>query len=262
MSLPVQQIVTFATEPFRGNPAFVVTLDKPRPVSVLQSICRELHDGVLAVLSIDGDEVDLRFVTPRGTHQGPGHATHAAAFVALNRLRPGRSIDLRIEGGGHRSARIEDDMLSVDWPVMPFVDIDRIDALRDCFGRAPLSTYDSSFGLIAIFHDHQEVAALKPDFAKLTGLSSDTVIVTAPATAADFAIRVFAPKLDLPEDPVCGTAHRILVPFWAQQFGRQALVSHQLSERGGELHCRLNGDIVTIGGRAVPFLDGTINLPD
>ena len=106
------------------------------------------------------------------------------------------------------------------------------------------------------------IAALQPDHAKLVKLSTDTLIVTAPATDGDFSIRVFAPKLGLPEDPVCGTAHRILVPLWAERLNRRTLVSNQLSERGGRLYCRLDKETVAIGGEATLFLDGTLSLPD
>lgn len=261
ISVAVRQIVTFASEPFRGNPSFVITLDRPSSTALQQSICAQLRESVLAVLTIVGDDVDLRFVTPAGIHPGTGHATHAAAFVALNGLCPGRSIDLRIGNGKRRTVWIEDDMISVRWPTMAYSDIDRIQEVAVCFGRAPLKTFNSGFGLVAIYEDEKEIAGLRPDFSKLSQLSDDTVIVSAPASKSDFAIRVFAPKLNLPEDPVCGTAHRIIVPFWAKQFGRHSLVSHQLSDRGGELYCRLENDTVVIAGRASVFLDGTISIP-
>ncbi|MEO8667082.1 MAG: PhzF family phenazine biosynthesis protein [Bauldia sp.] len=262
MPVPIHQIVTFAKDPFRGNPAFVVTLDAPRPAEMMMALCRQLQEPVLAVLSDDGEQVELRYFTPEGPHPGAGHSTHAAAWVALNRLRPGASaIEFGLDGGGRRAARAEDGRISVDWPVMPLRPLDARDALADCLGSAPDETFDSSFGVIAVFADDTKVAALSPDLAKVARLSSDTVIVTAPSQSADFAIRVFAPRIGLNEDPVCGTAHRILVPFWADRLKRDTLVSHQLSPRGGILYCRLGEGIVTITGEATLFLDGTIALP-
>lgn len=262
-SIPIQQVVTFASEPFRGNPAFVLSGDKRRPLELMSAVCRHLQQGLVAVLWNDGDEIELGHVTPMGLHPGAGHVTQAAAWVAFNRLRPGATaIDFRLSGGGVRSVWREGGMIWVDWPVMPRSEVDEIAALGAALGRVPRETLDSAFGVIAIYDGAEDVAALSPDLAKLCKLRADTVIVTAPATEADFAIRVFAPKLGLPEDPVCGTAHRILVPMWAERFDRTALVSQQLSERGGRLHCRLHDGMVAIGGAATLFLDGAINLPD
>jgi len=263
LPLPIYQIATFASDPFRGNPTYVITLTAPRPTAILQTLCRHLRESMIAVLAVDGDTVTLYCVTPTGSHPGAGHTTHAAAWVALNKLRPGVSaLELRLENGEHRSVRTEGDLVAVDWPIMPYHEVDQIAALRDCLGKQPLETYLSSFGVIAIFANDDDIATLRPDMAMVARLPSDTVIVTAPASKADFAIRVFAPKMGLPEDPVCGTAHRILAPLWAARTKRRTLVSHQLSERSGELFCRLDGDIVTIAGRAVPVLDGTIAVPD
>lgn len=262
MLVPIQQIATFATDPFGGNPAFVVTLNEPVPDAPLNRLCRHLNEAMIAVLTLENDGLDLRFVTPTGFHSGAGHATHAAAWVALKMLRPGTaSLDLRLRSGEYRSVRAEGDLISVDWPAMPYASADMLAPLADALGIQPLETFTSSFGAIAIFDHSETIARLAPDLNKISKLPSDTVIVAAPADDADFAIRVFAPKLGLPEDPVCGTAHRILVPYWAARTGRRKLVSHQLSERSGKLFCHLHGETVTISGRAAPFLTGSVALP-
>ena len=262
MLVPIQQIVTFATDPFRGNPAFVVTLSAPIPTQMLHQLCKHLNETMLAVLAPEDDGFGLRFVTPTGFHTGAGHATHAAAWVALKTLRPEEaSLDLHLQSGGRRSIRAEGDLISVDWPAMPYSSADMLAPLQDALGIRPLETFSSSFGAIAIFDHSETIAGLTPDLGKIAKLPFDTVIVTAPSDAADFAIRVFAPKLGLPEDPVCGTAHRILMPLWVARIGRSALVSHQLSERGGKLFCQLHGETVTISGRATPFLTGSVALP-
>jgi predicted PhzF superfamily epimerase YddE/YHI9 len=140
---------------------------------------------------------------------------------------------------------------------MPYSGTNRIAELSACLRLVPEETFSSPFGLIAVFADEKDVAALRPDLGQLSRLPEDVVIATAPARSADFAIRVFAPKVGLPEDPVCGTAHRILTPLWAERIGRDTLMSHQLSARTGELICRLEGDMVAISGRAVTVIDGT-----
>ncbi len=262
MLVPIQQIVTFATDPFRGNPAFVVTPSAPLPVSLLHQLCGHLREMMIAVVTPRDGGLGLSFVTPTGFHPGAGHATHAAAWVALNTLLPGEAVaELRLDSGKRRAIRAEGGILSVDWPIMPYASADLRATLRDALGVQPLATYEATFGAVAVFDSEATVAAMDPDQSKILALPFDTVMVTAPARQADFAIRVFAPKLGLPEDPVCGTAHRILTPFWAAQTGRRTLVSHQLSERGGELFCELHDDVVTISGRATPFLSGTVDLP-
>lgn len=262
MLVPIQQIVTFATDPFCGNPAFVLTLDEPVPDALLHQLCKHLNETIIAVLASESDGLGLRFVTPTGFHSGAGHATHAAAWVALKMLRPGAAnLDLRLQSGGHRAVRAEGDLISVDWPAMPYSSVDMLGELEDALGVRPHETFTSSFGAIAIFDKGETIGGMTPNLDKISKLPADTVIVTAPSDAADFAIRVFAPKLGLPEDPVCGTAHRILVPFWAARTGRRALSSHQLSERGGKLFCQLHGETVTISGRATPFLTGSVALP-
>jgi PhzF family phenazine biosynthesis protein len=240
----------------------VITPNEPIPDVLLHRLCRHLNESMIAVLTEENSAFDLRFATPTGFHAGAGHATHAAAWVALKTLRPGvANLDLRLQAGGRRSVRAEGDLISVDWPVMPYSSVDMLGPLKDALGVQPSETFTSTFGVIAIFDDGKTIAGMTPDLDKIVKLAADTVIVTAPSDAADFAIRVFAPKLGLPEDPVCGTAHRILVPFWAARTGRRALSSHQLSERGGKLFCQLHGETVTISGRATPFLAGSVALP-
>lgn len=255
---PIQQVTTFASDPFAGNPAWVVTLEGPRPTRLLQRLCRHLDEPMIAVLAPEDDSIGLGFVTPEGTHPGAGHATHAAAWVAFQRLRPAATtIDFRLDDGGLRTARRDGELISVDWPVMAYTGTDRVAELSACLRHAPKETFSAPFGLVAVLDDEDDVAGLGPDLGSLSRLPEDVVIVTAPARSADFAIRVFAPKVGLPEDPVCGTAHRILTPLWAQRIGRDTLTSHQLSPRGGELICRLDGETVAISGRAVTVIEGT-----
>ncbi|MGH6894617.1 MAG: PhzF family phenazine biosynthesis protein, partial [Dongiaceae bacterium] len=120
MLVPIQQIVTFATDPFRGNPAFVVTPGASLPTAMLHHLCRHLNETIMAVLAPKDDGLGLRFATPTGFHSGAGHATHAAAWVALKTLRPGKeNLDLHLDSGEYRSVRAEGDLISVDWPSMP-----------------------------------------------------------------------------------------------------------------------------------------------
>jgi predicted PhzF superfamily epimerase YddE/YHI9 len=239
----------------------VVTLERPLDMAILSNMCAQLHEDVLAVLIPDAEEINLRFATPTGPHPGAGHSTHAAAWVAFNRLRPNtRELAFRLENGAERRVRADGDMISVDWPLMPFSDVDEIDRLEKCFGRRPERALAAPFGVTAVFSSEDDVREIVPDLARIASLEANAVIITAPASRSDFVVRVFAPKLGLPEDPVCGTAHRIIVPFWAERLGKTSLVSHQLSARTGELFCELRNDVVSIAGLAALFLEGTIRL--
>ena len=181
--------------------------------------------------------------------------------MALNRIFPGATeLSFRLADGGVRNVRLKGDLIAVDWPIMPFADTEEAEQLQRSLGRRPERTFASDFGTIAVFSSEEEVRDLTPDLDRLAALDANAVIVTAAGRDADFVLRVFAPKLGLPEDPVCGTAHRIIVPFWAEQLGKTSLVSHQLSQRGGELFCELRNGAVTIAGLAVPFLEGMLRL--
>jgi predicted PhzF superfamily epimerase YddE/YHI9 len=260
----VHQVVTFASEPFRGNPAFVLSLPQAAPDAVLSAVAAELRESVLAALwPVDGGRMALRFFTPKGPHGGAGHATLAAAHVELARRAAGDdSVAFVLADGTQRTAARDGDRIAVPWPLMPGAAIERREDLGAALGRDPVETLVAPFGYVAVYGDSAEVQALRPDMAAIAGFDRGAIIATAPGDRSDIVIRVFAPKLGLPEDPVCGTAHRILAPYWAPRLGRDLLHSRQLSPRGGDLYCRLEDDRVTIGGHSRTFLEGVIELPD
>ena len=264
MQARVHQVVTFASEPFRGNPAFVLSLPRAAPDAMLSAVAAELREGVLAALwPAEGGRTALRFFAPEGPHAGAGHATLAAAHVELGRRAgDGDTVAFVLADGTERIATRDRDRIAVPWPLMPGVAVDRRRDLGAGLGRAPVETLVAPFGYVAVYGDPAEVQALAPDMAALAGFDRGAVIATAPGDRSDLVIRVFAPKLGLPEDPVCGTAHRILAPYWAARLGRDDLHSRQLSARGGDLYCRLERDRVTIGGQSRTFLEGVIEVPD
>lgn len=264
MRAEVHQVVTFAKEPFRGNPAFVLSLEHGVPDRVLQQAAAQLNEAVLATLRPTGeDRAELRFHTPAGPHGGAGHAMMAAAHVELGRgAGARRSVVLTLAGTSECVVSREGERISVPWPVMRASPVDMVDALGAALGIAPKSTLDAPFGYVAVYDDPAVIQSLDPDMQALARLDRGAVIATAPGVKSDFVVRVFAPKLGLPEDPVCGTAHRIIVPYWADRFKRRALHSRQLSPRGGDLWCRLEGDRVVISGDSLTFLSGSVELPD
>lgn len=264
MRAAVHQVVTFASDPFRGNPAFVLSLEQEVPDAILQRVAGQLNEGVLGSLRPTGEgRASLLFHTRAGRHPGAGHAMMAAAHVELGRNAGTRdSAVLVLSDASERVVSREGERIAVPWPIMPASAVDMVTPLGAALGDVPLDTLVAPFGYVAVFSDPDSIAALAPDMQALARLDRGAVIATAPGDQSDCVIRVFAPKLGLPEDPVCGTAHRIIAPYWAGRFKRNALHSRHLSPRGGDLWCRVDGNLVVISGEALTFLTGTIELPD
>lgn len=262
MRAEVHQVATFAREPFGGNPAFVLTLDRPTGAETLQRVAAQLNETILASIRPLGNKrAELLFHTATGPHRGAGHATAAAAHVWLARQEEPTATFV-LADGSERVVTREGARISVPWPVMASRAVPMADALSAALGVTVAEAFDSDFGYIAICDGPAAVETLRPDMGAIAGLDRDAVVVTAPGHDSDLVIRVFAPKIGLPEDPVCGTAHRIIVPYWSGRFGRTELYSRQASPRGGDLWCRLDGNQVIISGESTIFLSGTVELPD
>jgi PhzF family phenazine biosynthesis protein len=264
------QVVTFATDPRRGNPAFVLSGARDASDHVLATACAILRTDIVAVVGEpSGGDTPLRFFTTEGPHAGAGHATLAAAHIVLrDGLAAGkgaaaRSITFHLTNGDSRAAHLEGDRICVDFPAMPGTRVDRIAEMEAALGARPLETWVAPFGYVAIFDDPAVIASMRPDMALVSAFDRSAVIATAPGGAvSDIVIRVFAPNAGLPEDPVCGTAHRIIVPYWAERTGKTKIHSRHLSPRGGDLWCEDKGDKVAISGETSLVIDGTIRLPD
>lgn len=263
MRAGIHQIVTFADEVFKGNPAFVVSLPRDAPDATLQALASQLGEPVLASLRPgDGGLTSLHFHTPEGRHGGAGHAMMAAAHVGFETMPQETALTFIMADGSQRRIRREGARISVPWPLMPFHALEKRHELGAALGARPIQTFEAAFGYVAVYDDADEVEALIPDQDAVARFDRGAVIATAQGKRSDFVLRVFAPKLGLPEDPVCGTAHRILVPYWAEKLGRKVLHSEQLSPRGGDLWCALFADHVEISGHSRRFLTGAIELPD
>jgi predicted PhzF superfamily epimerase YddE/YHI9 len=144
---------------------------------------------------------------------------------------------------------------------MPFEMVERRDELGRALGRRPIESYVAPFGYVAIFASADDVARIQPDLVLVAAFDRAAVIATAKSGDADVVIRVFAPSVGLPEDPVCGTAHRIIAPYWSRLLSRPSLHSRHLSKRGGDLWCQVAGDTVTIAGDSITVVEGTLILP-
>jgi len=261
MQAAIHQIVTFATDVFAGNPAFVVTVPQPVPGTVLQKVAAQLGEAVLSCLRrLGNDRFELTFHAPSGPHGGAGHAAAAASHVLLGETGAARGT-IVLADGAERNIYRDGARTAVPWPVMPFAPTGIAGTLAEALGIPLEGAFISDFGYVAVCSRPEPIGTIRPDLDAIARLDRGTVIVTAPGDVSDIVIRVFAPKLGLPEDPVCGTAHRIIVPYWARRLGRTEIHSRQLSPRGGDLWCRLDGDSVVISGESKTFLAGTIELP-
>jgi len=263
MKIRLYQVDAFTSRPFAGNPAAVCPLPGWLPDDRLREIARENNLSETAYLVPEGDAWRLRWFTPEVEVDLCGHATLASAYVLFERLEPGcREVVFRSVSGELRAER-DGDRIALDFPSRPpgaCPDVDRDRVVR-ALGASPVEIL-AARDLLAVFGRESDVARLRPEMGALAGLGRDAVCATAPSEApgVDFVSRFFAPALGVPEDPVTGSAHATLVPYWSKRLGKPELRARQISARGGELFCRDEGDRVRIAGHAVLVLEGTLYL--
>jgi PhzF family phenazine biosynthesis protein len=259
MRIPLYQIDAFAEAPFTGNPAAVMPLESWLPDATLQAIAIENNLSETAFFVAEGDGWHIRWFTPGCEVDLCGHATLASAFVLMTELEPGRThVRFRSQSGPLEVSR-EGDLLVLDFPSRPPRQVPIPEGLEAALGVPVVSAWEFR-DLVALLDSEEAVRNLDPDMTALMKLDAFAVAVTARGREADFVSRFFVPKEGIPEDPVTGSLHCALVPFWAERLGRTRLQAHQVSRRGGRLDCELRGDRVRIGGRAVKVLEGTFLL--
>jgi PhzF family phenazine biosynthesis protein len=261
MKLPLYQVDAFATSPFAGNPAAVVPLPRWLDDALLQAIATENNLSETAFLVGGGGGYAIRWMTPRTEVDLCGHATLASAWVVFEKLEPGRGeVTFSSKSGPLRVTR-DGATHALDFPSrLPEPAEGSREALAAALGHEPRESWAAARDYMAVFDTEDEVLALAPDMARILGLDRGAVIVTAPGRKVDFVSRFFAPAYGIPEDPVTGSAHCTLVPFWARRLGKKHLVARQVSPRGGDLVCEDQGERVSIGGRVAPYLEGTIEV--
>ena len=261
MKLPLFQIDAFASRVFAGNPAAVVPLDTWIDDATLQGIATENNLAETAFLVGGQGEYEIRWMTPAAEVDLCGHATLAAAWVVFNVLESGRTEVVFRSKSGPLGVVAEGDRLALDFPSRPpRPSAAQTQPLGAALGRAPSLTLVSR-DLMAVYDREEDVRDLAPDMRKVAAFDVTGVIATAPGNECDFVSRFFAPAFGIPEDPVTGSAHCTLVPYWAKRLGKTTLRARQISPRGGELFCELRGDRVEIAGRAVKYLEGEIEVP-
>lgn len=260
MKLPYYEVSAFATNPFGGNPAGVCPLDGWLPDSVLQGIAANNNLAETAFTVQRGDDFDLRWFTPTVEMDLCGHATLAAAFVLFNE-RGLRSNKVHFHSrSGLLTVSRENTQLTLDFPSRPAAACAVPDALVRGLAAKPTEVLKAR-DYLAVFANEAEVRALIPDFAVLKTLDCLGIIATAPGSDCDFVSRFFAPGAGVDEDPVTGSAHCTLIPYWAGRLRKSKLFARQVSKRGGELFCELIGERTKIGGRATLYQRGEIQIP-
>lgn len=261
MRIPLYQIDAFAERLFEGNPAAVCPLSAWLDDAVLQAIAAENNLAETAFFVQTAPEAaELRWFTPRAEVDLCGHATLASAHVWFEHLRhAGPEVSFHTRSGALRVRRAEHG-LQMDFPEVATAPCETPAALVAALGARP-DQMQQGMDLIAVFDDARQVLALDPDFRAIAGLDTRGVVATAPGDDCDVVSRCFYPRLGIDEDPVTGSAHCALAPYWAKRLGRDRLLARQISRRGGAMHCEVRDDgRVLLEGRAVDYLVGEIAL--
>jgi predicted PhzF superfamily epimerase YddE/YHI9 len=262
MKIPYFEIAAFTDQSFGGNPAGVCALPRWLDDATLQHIAAENNLAETAFFVAAGSDYELRWFSPEMEIDLCGHATLASAFVLFSELGfRGDAVRFHSRASGTLTVARDGDILTLDFPARPAAPCPVPEALVRGLGRKPSEVLRAR-DYLAVFASEAEVRTLRPDFALLRTLDAFGVIVTASGGDCDFVSRFFAPKAGVAEDPVTGSSHCTLVPFWSQRLGKTTMHARQVSRRGGQLYCRQAGERVRIGGKAVLYLRGEIELKD
>lgn len=261
MKLPIFQVDAFASELFTGNPAAVVMLKDWIDEQLMQKIAAENNLAETAFIVNVGNEYEIRWFTPKLEEKLCGHATLAAGYVVDRFFNTGTyEIIFKSRHSGVLKVAKHEQLYTLDFPV---------DILEECpeplpvdlllgIGKEPIEYVKGKMDCMLVYEKEEDIISLKPDFRHLGKIAHRGVIVTAPGKSCDFVSRFFAPQSGIDEDPVTGSAHTTLVPYWAKRTGKNEFTAEQLSERGGQLYCVLVNDRVKISGKAKLYMQGEI----
>jgi len=257
MRIPYYHVDSFTSQLFAGNPAGVCPLREWLPDAVMQNIAAENNLSETAFFVREKTHFALRWFTPAVEVDLCGHATLASAFVLFTELNEARDTVRFQTRSGLLLASRRQDLIELDFPSRPPAPCPTPADLVEGLGVRPSDVLRSR-DYLAVYESEEQVAALKPRMDFLVKLDCLGIIVTAPGRESDFVSRFFAPAAGIAEDPVTGSSHSTLIPYWAERLGRKELLARQISRRGGELHCRLLGERVGIAGWAVIYSRGEV----
>jgi len=262
MRIPLYQVDAFTSRLFGGNPAAVCPLTEWLPEATMQAIAAENNLAETAFFVAQGDRYLLRWFTPTVEVDLCGHATLASGYVVTRILAPERlSVTFDTLKAGPLEVKRDGDLLAMDFPAWPPEEKPADPRILAALGARPAESFVARGRTLVVYDRAEDVAALRPDFAAMCRVEGANAITTAPGRdGVDFVSRYFAPNYGVDEDPVTGSAHCVLTPYWAARLGKEQLTARQISARGGELTCTLRGGRVTIAGHAVLYLEGAITI--
>lgn len=261
MTIPYFVVAAFARNPFAGNPAGVCLLGEKEwlPNEQMQQIAAENDLAETAFLIKRANHFDLRWMTPTVEVDLCGHATLGSAHVLFNHFGYDQDIIRFQSKSGELRVEKDNDRFVLDFPTQPITEVAVTSSITDALGAKPVRLLKGR-DYMAVFEREQDVAALKPNLALVAALDAQGLIATAPGVSSDFVSRYFVPAAGIPEDPVTGSTHCVLIPYWSKHLGKRELSARQISPRGGELFCEDCGERVRIGGHAVTYIEGKIHL--
>ena len=261
MTIKLYQVDAFTDKVFHGNPAAVCPLDKWLPDDTLLKIAAENNLSETAFVVKNYSIFEIRWFTPTIEVDLCGHATLAGAYVLFNfENYTGSTIEFYSPRSGRLSVTKNEDLLTLNFPADNFSEIELSALLRSATNKNALAAYKGKTDYMLVFEDEDDILSMQPDFTAIAQLPARGLIVTAKGNRFDFVSRFFAPASGINEDPVTGSAHTTLIPFWSEKLQKKDLTASQLSERSGILYCRMLSNRVEIAGNAVLYLKGEIIL--
>ena len=259
MKLSIYQIDAFASKPFEGNPAAICPLEEWLPDDILQAIASENNLSETAYFVPGDNGFYIRWFTPTQEVKLCGHATLATAYVLFNELGCSGDVIKFDSKSGPLNVRRQGEWLEMDFPSQPPEPCDIPQGIANAFKHRPIACLSAEDYLV-VFEQEQEIAGAAPNLFELSQLDLRGVCISAPGEHYDIVTRFFAPRYGINEDPVTGSAYTQLVPYWAQRLGKTHIRARQISPRGGDVNCELKDDRVVIAGKAVKYLEGTIEI--
>jgi len=261
VKLKIYQIDAFADKVFTGNPAAVCVLKDWRSDEMMQNIATENNLSETAFTVKNRQNYDIRWFTPMAEVALCGHATLATAFVLFNFIETKTvAISFQSLHSGALHVSRKEDLLTLIFPTDTPIEVEQIPELTEAIGRTPERVLRGKTDYLLIYADQDEIEQIAPDFNKLLEFDARGIIVSAPGKNVDFVSRFFGPAVGVNEDPVTGSAHTMLIPYWADRLNKKQMSARQLSKRGGDLECEYLGDRVNISGKAVLYMIAEIEI--